>query len=109
MAAFVQVPLGDSAQGRTVSRPACVAVARVAGYWNAQAQRLRSGSAHPTATLRRGRAFGALTGWGQEEDRRRSREAGFDVHLVKPIDPKNLNKILSDLASRASSLEPTAC
>ena len=29
----------------------------------------------------------ALTGWGQEEDRRRSQEAGFDHHLVKPVDP----------------------
>lgn len=28
----------------------------------------------------------ALTGWGQSEDKRRSREAGFDAHLVKPID-----------------------
>jgi len=28
----------------------------------------------------------ALTGWGQDEDRRRSREAGFDSHLVKPLD-----------------------
>ena len=28
----------------------------------------------------------ALTGYGQEEDRRRSREAGFDHHLVKPVD-----------------------
>lgn len=28
----------------------------------------------------------ALTGWGQEEDRRKSREAGFDHHLIKPID-----------------------
>ena len=28
----------------------------------------------------------ALTGWGQEEDRARSREAGFDGHLVKPVD-----------------------
>ena len=29
----------------------------------------------------------AVTGWGQDEDRRRSREAGFDHHLVKPVDP----------------------
>jgi CheY-like chemotaxis protein len=29
----------------------------------------------------------ALTGWGQEEDRRRSKEAGFDYHLVKPVSP----------------------
>ena len=28
----------------------------------------------------------ALTGWGQEDDRRKSREAGFDGHLVKPVD-----------------------
>ena len=32
----------------------------------------------------------ALTGWGQEVDRRRSREAGFDLHLVKPVDPATL-------------------
>jgi CheY-like chemotaxis protein len=29
----------------------------------------------------------AVTGWGQEEDRRRAREAGFDRHLVKPVEP----------------------
>ncbi len=36
----------------------------------------------------------AITGWGQENDRRRSREAGFDAHLVKPIDPTNLERLL---------------
>src|SRR6185503_2176173 len=36
----------------------------------------------------------ALTGWGQEEDLRRSREAGFDHHLVKPVEPATLQKIL---------------
>jgi CheY-like chemotaxis protein/two-component sensor histidine kinase len=39
----------------------------------------------------------ALTGWGQEEDRRRSREAGFDQHLVKPIDPAMLRALLAGL------------
>jgi CheY-like chemotaxis protein len=29
----------------------------------------------------------ALTGWGQEEDKRRSRQSGFDDHLTKPVDP----------------------
>jgi CheY-like chemotaxis protein len=38
----------------------------------------------------------ALTGWGQEEDRRRSREAGFNAHLVKPVDHHSLEKILRD-------------
>lgn len=37
----------------------------------------------------------ALTGWGQEEDRRRSAEAGFDRHLVKPVEPSELQKILA--------------
>jgi len=36
----------------------------------------------------------ALTGWGQEEDRRRSKEAGFDEHIVKPIDPGSLRALL---------------
>ena len=36
----------------------------------------------------------ALTGWGQDEDRRRSEEAGFDDHLIKPVDPTALQTIL---------------
>ncbi|HEX9945131.1 MAG TPA: PAS domain-containing protein [Thermoanaerobaculia bacterium] len=42
----------------------------------------------------------AMTGWGQEEDRRRSQEAGFDRHLVKPVDPKGLNDLLARIAAR---------
>ena len=37
----------------------------------------------------------ALTGWGQREDRRRTSEAGFDYHLVKPADVQTLQSILS--------------
>ena len=36
----------------------------------------------------------AVTGWGQEDDRRRAREAGFDRHLVKPVDPDDIEAIL---------------
>jgi CheY-like chemotaxis protein/anti-sigma regulatory factor (Ser/Thr protein kinase) len=36
----------------------------------------------------------ALTGWGQDDDRRRTREAGFDAHLVKPVDHALLAKLL---------------
>lgn len=43
----------------------------------------------------------ALTGWGQEEDRRRSHDAGFDYHLVKPVDLNVLMKMLSDLQSHS--------
>jgi PAS domain S-box-containing protein len=39
----------------------------------------------------------ALTGWGQEEDRRRSRDAGFDEHLVKPVELAALEKLLAGL------------
>ncbi|HEY1289560.1 MAG TPA: PAS domain S-box protein [Burkholderiales bacterium] len=38
----------------------------------------------------------AVTGWGQEADRARSREAGFDVHLVKPVDPTVLTSAIAN-------------
>jgi hypothetical protein len=37
-----------------------------------------------------------LTGWGQQEDRRRTAEAGFDHHLVKPPAPDVLEKLLAE-------------
>ncbi len=39
----------------------------------------------------------AMTGWGQDEDRRRTKEAGFDAHIVKPVDPTDLIKLLASL------------
>ncbi len=39
----------------------------------------------------------AVTGWGQADDRRRSDEAGFDHHMVKPVDPDALMKMLAGL------------
>ena len=41
----------------------------------------------------------ALTGWGQQEDRRRSAEAAFNQHLVKPVNQKALEDLLSKLRS----------
>jgi CheY-like chemotaxis protein len=38
----------------------------------------------------------AITGWGQEEDKRRAKEAGFDFHLTKPVEHSVLMKLLSD-------------
>jgi PAS domain S-box-containing protein len=38
----------------------------------------------------------AQTGWGQDEDKRRTREAGFDQHLIKPVDPVVLMKIIQE-------------
>ena len=39
----------------------------------------------------------ALTGYGEPEDVRRARDAGFDTHLLKPVDPDALAKILRDV------------
>jgi PAS domain S-box-containing protein len=39
----------------------------------------------------------AITGWGQEDDKRRAREAGFDHHLTKPVDPATVEKLLTGL------------
>jgi CheY-like chemotaxis protein len=38
----------------------------------------------------------ALTGWGQQEDKRLAREAGFDHHMVKPVDPDVLRRLLAE-------------
>ena len=45
----------------------------------------------------------ALTGWGQAEDRRRSQEAGFDAHLVKPVDPPALISLLDEPRAKMSA------
>jgi CheY-like chemotaxis protein len=64
------------------------------------ARRIRALPEHRGATLI------AVTGWGQEEDRRRSREAGFDLHLVKPITIDALAGVLGP--GNGSSPEPIA-
>jgi PAS domain S-box-containing protein len=39
----------------------------------------------------------AVTGWGQDDDKRRATEAGFDLHMVKPVDPSALESLLARL------------
>jgi len=46
---------------------------------------------------RQGLRLVAVTGYGQEEDRRKAQEAGFDDHLVKPVDPDHLQQLLASL------------
>jgi CheY-like chemotaxis protein len=50
-----------------------------------------------------GTLIAAQTGWGQPEDRRRAREAGFDQHLVKPVMIEHLQGLLEDLEARQVS------
>ena len=45
----------------------------------------------------------AVTGWGQDEDRRKAREAGFDSHFTKPLSPEVLGELLGTIAQRQSS------
>jgi PAS domain S-box-containing protein len=45
----------------------------------------------------------ALTGWGQEEDKRRAREAGFDHHLTKPADYERVLELVAEAAGRAAA------
>lgn len=73
------------------------------GYEVAQRIRARDGSAQPLLI--------AMTGWGQEEDRRRSREAGFDEHLTKPVEFALLMSVLgrgSDGSLDRRALDPDA-
>jgi CheY-like chemotaxis protein len=42
----------------------------------------------------------ACSGWAQEEDRKRSHEAGFNVHFVKPLDLAVLQKLLAELTAK---------
>ena len=43
----------------------------------------------------------AVTGWGQESDRRRALEAGFNEHLTKPVDPARLIALIESRADRS--------
>jgi CheY-like chemotaxis protein len=98
MGADVHVAYGgaDALQGATNHRPAVMFVALgmpdLDGY--EVARRIRNDPDSSNSILV------ALTGWGQEEDRRRSYEAGFDHHLVKPVDIEVLEAVLH------SALEP---
>ncbi len=64
-----------------------IGLPRMDGYEVARRLRAQPGSA--------GVLLVALTGYGQEEDRRRTEEAGFDAHLVKPADPEAVQELLT--------------
>jgi len=50
----------------------------------------------------------AVTGYGLEGDRQRTLEAGFDHHLVKPVDPLELTKLLKDYAATRVGKRPSS-
>jgi CheY-like chemotaxis protein len=60
------------------------------------ARRIRERSAGPEPALI------ALSGWGQDEDLRRTRAAGFDHHLIKPVDFDALKRLLASVTGDAA-------
>jgi CheY-like chemotaxis protein len=84
------------------------AALRVANQWRPELIFLDIGmpvmDGYATARSIRAESWGkgivliALSGWGQREDMARSREAGFDLHLVKPVSADAIAKVLSDYA-----------
>ncbi len=47
-----------------------------------------------------------MTGFGQQSDIALSREAGFDMHLIKPVDPQLFDELLSQAAKRQAARQP---
>jgi DNA-binding response OmpR family regulator len=71
-----------------------IGMPRLNGY--EVARRLRAESATASVTLV------AVTGWGQAADKRAAVDAGFDRHLLKPLDPEELLDVLAALPARAA-------
>jgi CheY-like chemotaxis protein len=85
----------DGAQGLEIARGKTPAVALIDiglpgmdGY--EVARRLRALAGRQSFLV-------ALTGYSDPDDRRRAEEAGFDAHVVKPVDPDELNRLLARL------------
>jgi CheY-like chemotaxis protein len=66
-----------------------IGMPKLNGYEACERIRLQEGGARAVIV--------ALTGWGGEEDKERARSAGFDRHLVKPIDPGMLEELVAEL------------
>ncbi len=68
---------------------------------------------YETARLARQEAWGrralllALTGWGQDEDKEKSKASGFDVHLTKPVDLPELEQLLAAFMARRGNVQST--
>jgi DNA-binding response OmpR family regulator len=51
----------------------------------------------------------AVTGWGQDDDKRKAQTVGFDHHLTKPVDPDEMERLLAaSLAAAAAAAGSTA-
>ncbi|HSL82777.1 MAG TPA: hybrid sensor histidine kinase/response regulator, partial [Thermoanaerobaculia bacterium] len=99
----VAVATGTEAVERALAEPPALALIDIGlpdidGY--EVARRLRDGLGD-----RCGRLV-ALTGFGQPDDRRKALEAGFDEHLIKPVDPRNLSVLLDEVCGPREGRRP---
>jgi PAS domain S-box-containing protein len=69
-----------------------IGLPKLNGYGVAQSIRAAPGGEHMVLI--------ALTGWGQDEDKRRALAAGFDFHLTKPVDPEQVAALIAQSAAR---------
>ncbi|HEU5311231.1 MAG TPA: response regulator [Candidatus Eisenbacteria bacterium] len=91
-----------------------LAAVETADSWNAEIVLLDIGlpemDGYEVASTLRQRPDGkrftliAVTGWGQDADRRRSREAGFDAHLTKPVETTTLQKLLAAIPAADAAM-----
>ena len=72
-----------------------IGMPKMNGYDVARAIRMSKSCGNPTIV--------AVTGWGQESDKARAREAGFDQHFTKPISESELQVLLADVADKANA------
>jgi CheY-like chemotaxis protein len=72
-----------------------IGIPKISGYDLARQLRQSESSRHIVLV--------AFTGYGQDDDRRRVREAGFDHHLLKPLEAESLEKIIDSVPARAAS------
>ena len=70
-----------------------VGLPRMSGYDVARQLRLEQGDRRPMIV--------AVSGYGQEEDKRLAHEAGFDFHMTKPVDPAKLIAVIASAPSLA--------
>ena len=99
--AFAIAASADEALARATERRPDIALVdiglpRLDGYAFARAVR-----ADPAVA---GTPLVALTGYGQPEDRRRAIEAGFDAHLIKPVQPEELARTLASIAAARDAM-----
>src|SRR6185295_7839529 len=96
-------PWMQLATARPVSKRSCASPPRTWGSWTSD---YRSSTAEVARRVRAARGRDpfliALSGFGRPQDRKDALDAGFDVHLVKPVDVSEISRLLGSVRRRAN-------